>query len=187
MRLLSVPAAVAAGVLFASPARAQQPAAPEAPPSAESAPDPVAALLVGGATIFAGFTAGATIIATGSDLGSPSDAAARQTQIGWWVMEGGFALAPLTAHAVVGEWGRGALFSAVPTLTGLGTIPVFLEQPAAVEHGTLEEQRVMYVLYGVGLVGAVVGVVDAAFAPGRRAVHVAPMVGSGRAGLVLGG
>jgi hypothetical protein len=173
-------------LFLASAVRAQE-APPPREPAPEGAPDPVAALLVGGATIFAGFAAGATIIATGSDLGSPSDAAARQTQIGWWVMEGGFALAPLTSHAVMGEWGRGALFAAVPTLTGLGTIPVFLEQPAAVEHGTLEEQRVMYVLYGVGLAASVAGVVDAAFAPGRRAVHVAPMVGGGRAGMVLGG
>jgi hypothetical protein len=178
MRFVPAPAVLAAGLLLTFPARAQE-AAP--------APDPAVALLVGGATIFAGFAAGATVIATGSDLGSPSDAAARQTQIGWWVMESGFALAPLTAHAVVGEWGRGALFSAVPTAAALGTIPVFAEQPSAVEHGTLEEQRVMYVLYGVALLGAVAGVVDAALAPGRRAVQVAPMVGSGRAGLVLGG
>jgi hypothetical protein len=177
MRLLLAPAASAAALLLVAPARAQD---------REPAPDPAVALIVGGATVLAGFAAGATLVATGSDLGSPSDVAAMRTQIGWWVMEGGFALAPLTAHGAMGEWGRGALFSTVPTLTTLATIPVFLEQPAAVEHGTLEEQRVMYGLFCGGLAAAVVGVVDAAFAPGR-AVHLAPMLGSGRAGLVLGG
>jgi hypothetical protein len=144
--------------------------------------------------ILAGFAVGATLVAAGGDLGKPNDAAAATTRAGWFAIESGFVLAPLSAHAVMGEWGRGALFASVPAATTLATIPVFVEQPAAVEHGTLEEQRVMWGLFCGGLLAAVAGVVDAALARNRAvdasrsvAVHVAPAIASGQAGVVLGG
>jgi hypothetical protein len=158
-------AALAAALLASAPARAGEPA-------------PALAVVVGGATLLAGFVVGGTIIAASGDDASKA--------AGWFALESGFTLAPLGAHAVVGEWGRGALFAAVPTATTLATVPVFLEQPAAVEHGSLEEQRVMWGLFVGGLGVAVAGVVDAAMAPGR-AVHVAPMLGAGTTGLVVGG
>jgi hypothetical protein len=157
-------------------------------------PDPAIAVLVGGATLLAGFAVGGTLVATGGDRGSPNNNAVARTTAGWFAIEGGFVLAPVAAHAALGEWGRGALFASLPAATTLATIPVFLEQPAAVEHGTLEEQRVMWGLFCGGLAAAVAGVVDAALAPGRApyappaaALHVAPALGSSHAGIVVGG
>jgi hypothetical protein len=165
MRTFALSAALAAALFASPPARAGE-------------PDPALAVVVGGASLLAGFVVGGTLITTSDDAASKA--------AGWFAIQGGFVLAPLGAHAAVGEWGRGALFASVPTATTLATIPVFLEQPAAVEHGSLEEQRVMWGLFVGGLGVAVAGVVDAALAPGR-AVHVAPMLGSGTTGLVVGG
>jgi hypothetical protein len=157
-------------------------------------PDPALSVLVGGAMLLAGFAVGGTLLASGGDLGNPSDAAVAKTRAAWFAIESAFVVAPLSAHAVVGEWGRGALFASLPAATTLGTIPVFVEQPAAVEHGTLEEQRVMWGLFCGGLAAAVAGVVDAALATGRAgdasraaALRVTPAVGAGHAGVVLGG
>jgi hypothetical protein len=174
--LAAAAAAAAAALLFsAAPARAE-------------GPDAGLAVLVGGATIFAGFAVGATFIATSSDQGTPTDLSNAKTQAGWWLMESGFVLAPITSHAVVGEWGRGALWASLPAATTLGTIPVFVEKPGAVQHGSLEEQRVMWGCFVGGLGLATASVIDAAFAPGRAAaVHVAPMVGAATAGLLVGG
>jgi hypothetical protein len=154
------------------------------PPGA--APDTGLAVLVGGAAIFLGFAVGGTLIATSVDQGTPSDASNAKTQAGWYAVESGFALAPLASHAIVGEWGRGAIFASIPTATTLATIPVFVEKPGAVQHGSLEEQRVMWGFFCGGLVAAVVGVVDSTFAPDRT-LRIAPMLGRNDAGIVVGG
>jgi hypothetical protein len=148
-------------------------------PAHADEPDPAAAIIVGAATIFAGFAVGGMLLAVTGDHNGANEA-------GWLVLESGFALAPLTSHAAVGEWGRGAVFASVPTATTLATIPVFLIDPAAVEHGNLPEQRVMWGLFCGGLATSMAGVVDTLFAP-ARAVQVAPVLGHGSAGLVVGG
>jgi hypothetical protein len=165
----SASASAAAALLFSPPARADDPS---------PAPDPAFAIALGGATLFAGFVAGGTIIASSGDPGA--------REAGWLGLESSFALAPFAAHAAVGEWARGALFASVPAATTLSTIPVFLEQPDAVDHGSLEEQRVMWGLFVGGLGVAVAGVLDAAFAPGR-AVHVTPVLAGSTTGLLVGG
>jgi hypothetical protein len=166
MRSLLAATALAVAMLVGPPARAAE-------------PDAAAGLAVGAATLLAGFAVGGTMMATSHDTTSVDEA-------GWFALESGFVLAPLAAHAVVGEWSRGALFAAVPAATTLGTIPVFLVNSTAVDHGSLPEQRWMWGLFGVGMFSAAAGVVDVAFAPGR-AVRVAPMMGPGTAGLTLGG
>jgi hypothetical protein len=148
-----------------------------APARAEE-PDPAAAVVAGGAALFAGFVAGGTVIAVSGNAGA--------REAGWLGLESGFVLAPLAAHAMVGEWGRGALFAAVPAVTTLSTLPVFFEQPDAVDHGSLEEQRVMWALFVGGLGVAVAGVIDAATAP-SRGVRVTPILSRDSAGLVFGG
>jgi hypothetical protein len=155
-----------------APARAESPDTP--PP-----PDPALAGIVGAATAFLGVAVGGTIMGVVGDNSPPAMA-------GWLAMEGGFALAPLTAHAVVGEPLRGLAFSAIGTGATLGTIPVFLYNEGAVVHGTLPQQRWMYVLLCVDILSSTIGVVDAVFAP-KRAVHVVPMVGNGEYGITLGG
>jgi hypothetical protein len=166
MRSLAFPAALTAASLFASPARAD-------------GPDPVVAFALGAATVLAGFAVGGTFIA--SNQGDAAKAAA-----GWFMIEGGFSAAPFVSHAAVGEWARGAVWAALPTATTLATIPVFSIDGAAVEHGTLPEQRVMWGLFCGGLAASMAGVVDTVFSPGR-AVHVAPVVGAGGVGVTVGG
>jgi hypothetical protein len=149
-----------------------------APASARAEPDPVLAGVVGAATAFTGFAVGGTL------MGVTTNPATNMA--GWLTMEGGFALAPFTAHAVVGEWWRGAAFSAVPTATTLGTVPVFLYNENAVLNGTLPQQRWMYVFMCSGILASGVGVVDAVLAS-RRSVYLAPTLGGGNYGVVVGG
>ena len=166
MRSLAFPAAISAALLVAPPARAE-------------GPDPALAFALGAASVLAGFVVGGTFIAA-----NQGDAA--KTRAGWFALESGFTVAPLAAHGLVGEWARGAAFAAVPTATTLATIPVFFVNDGAVERGTLPQQRVMWGLFVGGLFASMAGVVDTVFSP-ARALHVAPVVGAGNAGLVLGG
>jgi hypothetical protein len=76
-------------------------------------------------------------------------------------------------------------FSALPTATTLGTVPVFLYNEGAVVHGSLPQQRWMYGLMVGGILSSGVGVVDAVLAP-RRALYLAPSLGDGY-GIVVGG
>jgi hypothetical protein len=153
------------------------------PPSSARATEPDArpavAVAVGAATIFAGFVIGGTLVAASGENPGKNEA-------GWLTIESGFALAPLTSHAVVGEWGRGAAFAALPTATTLGSVPVFLGDKDAVGSGTITQQAILWGLFVAGLGTSAIGVIDAAFAPGR-ALHVAPMLGPHQAGLILGG
>jgi hypothetical protein len=175
MRRSAVLPAIAAGLVFVAPARAEE-------------RDPVVAVAVGAATMVVGFAVGGTLIGTTAHANPANDVPGDNTRniAGWFAIEGGFVLAPLASHAVVGEWGRGAVFAAVPTATTLATIPVFTSVPDAVDHGSLPVQRWMWGFFCGGMAAAAVGVVDSAFAPGRS-VRVAPMVGNGTAGVIVGG
>ncbi len=153
--------------------------APVAARADDAAPDGALALVTGAVTVFAGAAVGGTLIATGTGN-------ARPTEAGWLTIQAGFAAAPFTSHAVVGEWGRGAVFSVLPTIAALCSAPVFASDGFAVDHESIETERLMWWTVAAGVVTGTVGVVDAAFAPGR-AVHVAPVVGPGTAGLALGG
>jgi hypothetical protein len=154
-------------------------ARPLAAKAADSPPDGAAAFAVGAATIFVGFAVGGTLIAA-SGLDAPKNEA------GWFAIESGFALAPLTSHAVVGEWGRGLAFASMPTATTLGSVPVFLASRDAVANGVILQQEALWWCFLAGLGTSIAGVIDAAFAP-RRALQLAPVVGPHDARLVLGG
>jgi len=166
MRSLTLPAVLTAAFLVAPPARAD-------------GPDPAIAFAVGAATVLASFAVGGTFIAT--NPGSPA-----RTEAGWYVMQGGLSLAPLTSHAVVGEWARGAVFTSIPAATTLATVPVFAINEAGVEHGTLPQQRIIWGLFVASLAGSMAGVIDAVFSPGR-ALRVTPVLGVGNAGVAVGG
>jgi len=149
------------------------------PPARADGPEVGVAVAVGAATVFAGFVVGGTLTAAGSG-------AAGRTEAGWFAIESGFSVAPLVSHGMVGEWGRGAVFAAIPVATTLATLPVFLANDDSVEHGTLPQQRVMWGLFCGGLAAAMAGVVDTAFAT-KRSVGVSPVLGAGNAGLVVAG
>jgi hypothetical protein len=176
---LAALAALFASLVVTPGAFAQE---PEEEQEAE-APDRTLAFVAGMATAFAGFTLGGTMIATGGD--DPA-----KTNAGWLVIQSGYALAPFTSHAVNGEWARGALFAALPTACIGGTVPVLLGQPnGAVDHGSIEEQRIMWSFFGVGLLASAVGVIDAVLPrhPSPHALRVVPDVGAKHAGVFLGG
>jgi hypothetical protein len=151
-------------------------------PARAADPDPALAFVAGAAISLAGFVAGSTVLATGGDDSGRSNA-------GWLVIEGGLALAPLAAHGVTGEWGRGAAFTAAPAAMLAGTATLFGLEPGTVDHGTLPQQRVMWALFGAAIVSSMAGVVDAMFALDRRraGVHVAPAVGVGQLGVQIRG
>jgi hypothetical protein len=148
-------------------------------PARADAPDPAVAVALGAATLLAGFVVGGTLTAM-------SPGSAGRTEAGWFAIESGFSMAPLLSHGLVEEWARGAVLAAIPTATTLATVPVFLTNDASVEHGTLPQQRVMWGLFCAGFAAALAGVIDTVFAPGRS-VHLAPVLGAGQAGLMMGG
>jgi len=138
-------------------------------------------VFAGAFAFVAGFTAGGVLVATGrgSDV---------QNNAGWLTIEGAFVAAPLVAHAFAGEWARAAIFAAPPAAAMAGTAGLFAMNAGAIEHGSLEEQRVLWSLFGVGLFSGTVGVIDCAFADKRaRSVAIAPMFAPGQIGLRLGG
>ena len=139
------------------------------------------AFAAGAFVMAAGFMAGSVLLATNTDDRAADNA-------GWLTMSGGFALAPIASHAVVGEWGRGLAFAAAPAAAMGGTAALFQLDSGTVVHGSLPEQRVLWSFFLVGLFSGTAGVVDAALAQGRAApVTVAPSVGAGHLGLSVGG
>ncbi len=143
-------------------------------------PDTGLAFVTGASVFLAGFVAGGTLIA--GNAGRGADTA------GWLTMQASFAVAPLAAHGVVGEWGRGLVFAAAPTAAAGGNAVLFATDPNAVRHSVLSEQRVLWSLFGFGLFSGLVGIVDATFADRRaKALVIAPSVGAGRVGLEVGG
>ena len=117
-----------------------------------------------------------------------TNASDAQNDAGWLTFEAGFALAPLASHAVAEEWTRGLAFAALPAAGLGGTATLLAMHPATIVHGELAEQRVMWSLFGLGVLSSILGVVDATFANRRaRAVTVAPVLGSGQVGLGVGG
>jgi len=168
VRALLLLAAVVTLLARAAPARAE-------------GPDPAPALVAGAALLLVGFTVGATLVATAEGRNAPENT-------GWMVMESGMTLAPLTAHALTGAWARGLAFTAVPVATEGGTLALFESDPGTIIHGSLPEQRVMWALFGVGLVSSLVGVADVAWSgPHVGPIAVAPALGRDRAGLQLEG
>ncbi len=138
------------------------------------------AIATGAACNLVGMAVGGAVLAT-------SHGAAPVNNAGWLTIEGGFTLAPLAAHGVVSEWGRGAVFSAAPAAMMGGTAILFAAVPAVVDYGSLPQQRLMWGLFVAGQLASIVGVIDAAWAPSRRKVSVTPVVGAQLVGVQVGG
>jgi hypothetical protein len=144
-------------------------------------PEPAVGFLAGSSVFFAGFAVGGVLLGTsnGNDV---------QDNAGWLTIEAGFSLAPLVSHALVGEWTRALVFTAPPVAVFGGSAALLAIHPSTIERGELSDQRVMWSLFGVGLLSSVVGLVDAGLAKGRaRDVAIAPLVGPGQVGLRVGG
>jgi hypothetical protein len=149
-------------------------------PARAKPPDAASAFVAGASVFLVGFAAGGVLIGT-------ADSSAVQQNAGWLTIAAGFALAPATGHALAGEWTRGLLFAAPPTAAWVGTLAAFESNPGTIDHGSIEEQRVIWSLFGIGLLSTVAGLIDTALAGERReTVAVGPMFGSGQLGLRLG-
>ena len=187
-RVTPVIAALFAPLLMVSSAHAAAPAqaarGPESPALRSREPDGGLAFFSGASVMLAGFVLGGTLLAT-------SRGDNHQNNFGWLTMQSGFAVAPLAAHAAAGEWTRALTFSAVPTSALIGSSTLFAIDPVTIAHGTLPQQRFMWGFFGVGLLSAAIGVVDAALAPERagalRAIHVVPAISANQIGLQVGG
>jgi hypothetical protein len=155
---------------------------PAAPARAEP-PDPWVNFVAGAVPAFAGFAVGGVLLGTSRDHASQNNA-------GWLTLQGGFVLAPLAAHAVADEWARGAVFASPAAAAFAGTIALMEYAPKVVGHGTLEQQRVLWGLLGIGLFSSAIAIVDSAFARDRfreRAIHVTPTASFDGAGLAIEG
>jgi hypothetical protein len=135
-----------------------------ASPSRGAGPQGPKALLTGIAV--AGSSLGLAGFMLASDAGLPVKHA------GLAVLHGGLALAPLAAHGVVDEWGRGAVFAIAPALGGVGMAALVASHPGAPVVGKNKSQRIYPVLLSLSAVGSAIGIFDAALVDERAAVAV---------------
>jgi hypothetical protein len=168
---------------IASAAHAEEPA----PPAPQ--PDTAAAFVAGTAVFVASLGVGASLIGSnGGKCVSEGHCAKGLDITGWMVMQSGFVAAPVVAHGIAGEWGRGLLFGSVPFATTAGTATVFAIDPNAVRHSALPEQRILWSLFVVGLFSSAYGVVDSLSADERaRRLVVTPVVGRDTVGIDVEG
>jgi hypothetical protein len=151
-----------------------------------------AAFVAGTALATIPFAIGATITSSSHEI--------ETNNAGVITMQSGLLVAPLVAHGIVDEWGRGAIFSILPALSEAGMITVLATTPKAVTHTTLETQRYFYFLITGSLVGGSIGVIDALRAPARERARArerqraqssslwfAPIVDTRTLGIGLGG
>jgi hypothetical protein len=172
-------------------AAAAPPEASEPPPRAE--PNVALALVAGAATALIPMALGV------SHLAAQSPATDGPRNVGFAVSGVGPALAPIVAHAVLGEYGRAALFGALPVAAEISLCAYVAAMPDSVFHGTMGSSLGFGLLYTADLLGAAVGMVDVMMARERArlerrrgpdllgGVTVAPRVGRDQAGIVLGG
>lgn len=205
LRASLVLAAFSASLSIAVPAFAQgAPASPPASSAVAPAPRPAAerpldpepgfrpnvraALAVGLITMLVPGFVGGTRTALGTTDGDKT--------AGLLVVSGGFALAPIFSHMITHEWERAAQFGTVPLLTAVTATAYISHEPHAVYKGDMGTRTAFGIMLGLGLIGAVVGVVDASLAAERardraKSKHsrffVAPSAGPDGGALMLGG
>jgi hypothetical protein len=163
-----MPAAGLVALLIAVPARAD----PASAPAALSRSEPVRrtearaplALVTGLAVAGLSFAVGGFMLAGEQELSAK--------HAGLAVMQSGLTLAPLAAHGVGGEWGRGALFSIPPALAGIGMAVLLSQRPEAPVMGKNKSQRIYPVLITVSVLGSALGIFDAALIDERMPVSV---------------
>ena len=180
----------AAGLLLAAlcvcaPAQADATADPTA--RNEQTDDAAVALAAGGGVQLLSLGTGAVMVARGSDR-SIKNAGFLGAQVG-------MVFAPLAAHAVVGETGRGLWFS-LPLLVPVATTSVTMAlAPNLIKRADAGVQYVSYLSFMLSIVGGTIGVLDAVRVGERRkpadtragSFSVTPLFGNGLAGALLSG
>jgi hypothetical protein len=144
-----------AASLLALPARAEG-------TSSRDDQDALLALAVGASTAIGP-------IAIGGARAGRTDLDHVERNQGWIAAGIGFTLAPVTAHLVTHEYGRGALFAAVPAATTIGISTLSALNPDGIYNGNPATRIGFVALFLGGATVSAIGVIDAAFAPERRA------------------
>ncbi len=126
-------------------------------------PSGFGALMLGAATALVPVGIGATILARAPGFGTKN--------VGFVVAGAGFVVAPLFAHGIHGEWGRGALFCIPPAAAETGMIAIVSAKPDAVFSGTTLSRTSFVGLFTVNVFTSAIGIVDAALVADRRRGH----------------
>lgn len=119
--------------------------------------------------------AGIAVLSVGTGLTITGNAKNGNTKnAGILIAQSGLAVAPFAAHAVQGEWARGAVF-AIPSLAAEGGMLGLVEYwgPKLVTGSSLKSQYIYSGLFTLSLLSAGVGIVDSLFAGDRRAARAA--------------
>lgn len=137
--------------------------AEEPEPPARAPRSGVLPVVVGGVTALVPIGIGAASMSHVGSLGNKN--------VGFVFAGAGLIAAPLFAHGVNGEWGRGALFC-LPSL-GLeaGMIGIVAARPDAVFSGTTVTRTTFVGLFTASFFIATAGIVDAALVGDRDAGH----------------
>jgi hypothetical protein len=154
------------GGLFWSSSACAEPSAQARAPRQEVASESLAptALLTGFAIAGASLGVSASLMAGESELSTK--------YAGLFVLHSGLTLAPLAAHGVVGEWGRGAVFAIPPALGGLGMAALLAWHPQAPVVGKNKSHRIYPVCITLSVLGSALGIIDAALVDERAPVRV---------------
>lgn len=117
--------------------------------------------------------------------------------VGFAVAGAGLALVPIVTHAVLGEWKRAAAFAAPGIAAEIAACVIMATHPDAVFHGTMFSRTGFALVFSADFFGAAASIVDVMLAreriPARprdgaiRDLIIAPRVGDGQIGLVVGG
>jgi hypothetical protein len=138
---------------------------------------------------------GTTLFVVPFAIGGTMAALATSTDVrrgSMYVSSIGLTLAPLVAHGMLGEWGRGSLFSLVPLACGVG-LAALMQMPdgdVLSELGSRDTRVPFWILASVGFAASAAGVVDATFAPSRArrsAFYVVPSPTKNGVALSIGG
>lgn len=182
VRTSAVGLALAALVLFPRTAHAEE------TPAERDDDRALAALAVGG---------GITMVSLGVGASMISLSEARYVRAGGLLgAQSGMVLAPLAAHAIVGEARRGLWFS-LPLLVPVAANALVVGfEPGVVRRAPAGVQWTVYLSASFSIFGATYGVLDAlragerrksAAAPGSRSFAIVPLLGGGTAGALVSG
>ncbi len=145
-------------------------------------PDETLALAVGAATELLPFAAGVSLMATTTSRNLTLD--------GLFLGEAGFVAAPVVAHGVVGEWGRGLRFAVLPAIGASFLAGLVVARPSIVTSGLSTGLQYAFVLsIGESLFTSSLGVLDVTGATARQKqrLHVVPFTEPHGGGLHLVG
>jgi hypothetical protein len=140
-------------------------------------------------SVAAGVATGLVSLAVGGALMATNNH--REMEAGTYVMMTGLALSPAISHLASREWGRAAIFGALPTVALIGMAALLEVHPPVLYEGNKDPTRIVYAtLVAAAVVTAAGGIVDSMWAGERarkRRLTVAPAIARGQYGLALGG